>query len=114
VEAAFRQLATLGAAQRTAARWSEVVAALSDKLDEDAYLTAFRGRGDSVVVDGLAEHAARAFDAVEKTPGLVSVRAAAPVRREAPSGGPALERFTIAALLGQRTTVAPASAKVTP
>ncbi|HVT38079.1 MAG TPA: PilN domain-containing protein [Gemmatimonadaceae bacterium] len=97
VETAFRQLATLAAAQRTAPHWSAIVAGLSDKLGEDAYLTAFRGRGDSVVVDGLASHAARAFDAVEKTPGLTDVRAAAPVRREAPSGGPAMERFTIAA-----------------
>jgi hypothetical protein len=97
VETAFRQLATLAAAQRLAPRWSGIVAGLSESLPADAYLTAFRGRGDSVVVDGLATHAARAFDAVEKTPGLVGVRAAAPVRREAPSGGPAMERFTIAA-----------------
>jgi hypothetical protein len=97
VETAFRQLAALNTSQRSAARWSVVLMALSQQLPEDAYLTAFRGRGDSVIVDGLAKHAARAFDAVERTTGLVNVRAAAPVRREAPSGGPAMEHFTIAA-----------------
>jgi len=115
VETAFRQLATLAAAQRTAPRWSAIVAGLSDKLGEDAYLTAFRGRGDSVVVDGLASHAARAFDAVEKTPGLTGVRAAAPVRREAPSGGPAMERFTIAAqVVPPRPVASQTSARALP
>jgi hypothetical protein len=115
VETAFRQLATLAAAQRTAPHWSAIVSALSDHLGEDAYLTAFRGRGDSVVVDGLASHAARAFDAVEKTPGLTAVRAAAPVRREAPSGGPAMERFTIAAQVTPPGPVASqTSARVVP
>jgi hypothetical protein len=99
VETAFRQLAVLGAAERSAPRWSAVVAGLGAQLSDDAYLTAFRGRGDSVVVDGLAAHAARAFDAMEKTPGLADVRAAAPVRREAPTGGEAMEHFTIAARL---------------
>jgi Tfp pilus assembly protein PilN len=115
VETAFRQLATLAAAQRTAPHWSAIVASLSDKLGEDAYLTAFRGRGDSVVVDGLASHAARAFDAVEKTPGLTGVRAAAPVRREAPSGGPAMERFTIAAqVVPAKPAASQTSARVLP
>jgi hypothetical protein len=105
VETAFRQLAALNTSQRSAARWSVVLSAIGQQLPEDAYLTAFRGRGDSVIVDGLAKHAARAFDAMERTTGLVNVRAAAPVRREAPSGGPAMEHFTIAARLG--TTAAP-------
>jgi hypothetical protein len=115
VENAFRQLATLGEAQRTAPHWSAVVAGLSERLDEESYLTAFRGRGDSVVVDGLAVRAARAFDAVEHTPGLAGVHAAAPVRREAPSGGPALERFTIAAQVAlNKAPAVPARAKAAP
>jgi Tfp pilus assembly protein PilN len=114
VETAFRQLATLNAAQRLAPRWSGIVAGLSEALPDDAYLTAFRGRGDSVVVDGLATHAARAFDAVEKTPGLVGVRAAAPVRREAPSGGPAMERFTIAAQVAPAPPGRPSNGRAAP
>lgn len=112
VETAFRQLAALAVAQRTAPHWAGVVAALSEKLDTDAYLTAFRGRDDSLVVDGLAVHAARVFDAMERTPGLTGAHAAAPVRREAPSGGPAMERFTIAARVAPGRPAAPAVAKV--
>ena len=97
VETAFRQLAALNAAERTAPRWSDIIAGLAENLGQDAFLTAFRGRGDSVVVDGLAVRAARAFDAMEKTAGLTGVNAAAPVRRESPSGGEAMEHFTIAA-----------------
>jgi len=108
VETAFRQLASLRAAERTAPDWAGILAALSEHVPEDAFLTAFRGRGDSVVVDGLAAHAARVFDAIERTPGLTGVRAAAPVRREAPSGGGAMEHFTIAA---RRTADARANAR---
>jgi hypothetical protein len=97
VETAFRQLAVLAATQRAAPRWSNVIAGLSVRLDEHAYLTSLRARDDSVVVEGIAVSAARAFDSIFQAPGLVNVRAAAPVRRESPEGGPALERFTIAA-----------------
>ena len=99
VETAFRQLAALAAAQRTAPRWSNVLATLSVRLDEHSYITSLRARDDSVVVDGIAVSAARAFDSMYQMPGLVNVRAAAPVRRESPQGGPALERFTIAAVV---------------
>jgi hypothetical protein len=103
VETAFRQLAALASVQRSSPQWSTVIATLSGHLDEHAYLTSLRARDDSVVVDGIAVTAARAFDSMYQTPGLVSVRAAAPVRRESPDGGPALERFTIAAAVARRT-----------
>ncbi len=99
VETAFRQLAALAATQRTAPKWSNVLATLSVRLDEHSYITTLRARDDSVVVDGIAVSAARAFDSMYQMPGLVNVRAAAPVRRESPQGGPALERFTIAAVV---------------
>ena len=102
VETALRQLATLNAEQQASPRWGALLAAVSNALDDEAYLTAFRARGDSVVFDGLASRAARAFATLEKIPGLTAVRAAAPVRREAPSDGPALERFSIAARLAPR------------
>jgi hypothetical protein len=103
VETAYRQLATLSAAQRTAPRWSTVLVQLAGHLDTDAYLTAFRGRGDSVVMDGIALHAARVFDDLEQTPGLSGVSAVAPVRHESPDGADATERFTIAARLNDVT-----------
>lgn len=93
----YRQVAALNAIERTSPRWSAVIASLSEAIPEDAYLTAIRARQDSLIVDGLGEHAARVFDALSSTPGLVDVRAAAPVRREAQDEGPALEHFTIAA-----------------
>jgi hypothetical protein len=106
VENAFRQLAALGNEERSAPHWSGVLAGLSERLPADAFFTGFRGRGDSVSVDGLAAHAARVFDAIEKVPGLTGVRAAGPVRIETPDDGPPLERFAIAAQL------APPPAKV--
>jgi hypothetical protein len=118
VETAFRQLATLAATQRSAPRWSSVIAGLSVRLDEHSYLTSLRARDDSVVVEGIAVSAARAFDSIFQTPGLTNVRAAAPVRRESPQGGPALERFTIAAGVAHPgsppAAPSPATAKVTP
>ncbi|MGH7656204.1 MAG: PilN domain-containing protein [Gemmatimonadaceae bacterium] len=106
VENAYRQLAALAAAQRSAVQWSAVIAAMSAHLDDDAYLTALRGRDDSVTVDGVAKRASKAFDSLAGTPGLTEVHAAAPVRRESPQGGPALERFTIAALVRRATAPA--------
>lgn len=93
----YRQVAALNAVERTSPRWSAVIASLSEAVPQDAYLTAIRARQDSLIVDGLGEHAARVFDALSSTPGLVDVRAAAPVRRETQDEGSALEHFTIAA-----------------
>jgi hypothetical protein len=98
VETAFRQLAALAAMQRAAPRWSGVIGEVGVRLDDHAYLTSLRARDDSLVVDGIAVSAARAFDSIVQTPGLAKVRAAAPVRRESPQGGPAIERFTVAAV----------------
>ncbi len=97
LDATYRQLAALNGIERTSPRWSSVITTLSQAVPDDAYLTALRIRQDSVIVDGLGEHAARVFDALARTPGLTDVRAAAPVRREAQDEGPALEHFTIAA-----------------
>lgn len=109
VENAFRQLAALGNEERSAPHWSGVLAGLSERLPSDAFFTGFRGRGDSVSVDGLAEHAARVFDAIEKVPGLTGVRAAGPVRIETPDDGPPLERFAIAAQLAPLPAKLPAA-----
>ena len=98
VDAAYRHLTTLSGIDRTSPRWSSVISTVSTALPDDAYLLAVRTRDDSLIVDGLADHAARVFDALEKANSLVGVKAAAPVRRELQDGGTvALEHFTIAA-----------------
>ena len=97
VDATYRHLAALAAAERAAPHWSTVIANLSEAIPEQAHLTAIRARNDSLIVDGLAEHAARVFDALEKTHGLVDVKAASPVRRELQEGGGTLDHFLIGA-----------------
>jgi hypothetical protein len=105
VDATYRHLATLGGAERAAPHWSAVIGSLSAAVPDEAYLTAIRARSDSLLVDGLAEHAARVFDALEKTHGLVDVRAASPVRRELQEGGGTLDHFTIAARVVRQPAV---------
>jgi hypothetical protein len=107
VDVASRHLSALAEIDRTSPRWSHVIAALSDAIPEEAYLTAVRGRQDSVIVDGLAEHAAQVFDALEKSKVFVDVKAAAPVRREHQDDGTALDRFTIAGRLAPPGVAAP-------
>jgi hypothetical protein len=109
VENAFRQLAALGIEARATPHWSGIVSGLSQRLPVEAYLTGFRGRGDSVSVDGLAEHAARVFDAIDKVPGLTGVRSAGPVRLETPEDGPPMERFAIAAQVARPAAAKPAA-----
>jgi Tfp pilus assembly protein PilN len=118
VEATYRHLAVLNGIERSTPQWAAVITALSTAIPNDAYLTAIRSRDDSVIVDGLAEHAARVFDALEKAPGLVDVKAAAAVRRELQEDGTALDHFTIAARVmtnqPARATTAPASNSASP
>lgn len=97
VDAAYQHLATLNGVERASPQWSAVIADLTESVPDDAFLLAVRAREDSLIIDGLADHAARVFDAVEKAGGLKDVRAAAPVRRELQQEGGALEHFTIAA-----------------
>ncbi|HEY4306931.1 MAG TPA: PilN domain-containing protein [Gemmatimonadaceae bacterium] len=97
VDATSRNLGTLTAIDRNAPHWSSVITTLSQAITDDAYLTAIRARNDSLVVDGLAEHASRVFDALQRSKVVVDVKSAAPVRRELQDDGTALDHFTIAA-----------------
>jgi hypothetical protein len=111
VEVAYRQLAALAAAQRSAPHWSEVIAGITRSLPGEAYLTGFRGRGDSVAVEGLAASASRAWDALAKNPGLMEVRSTSQVQRVISQDGPAFEKFTIGArVVPAKIPSAPASA----
>jgi type IV pilus assembly PilN-like protein len=110
VEAAYQQLATLNGIERAAPQWSSVIATLTDALPDDAHLLAMRTRDDSVIVDGVADRAAKVFNALERARQLTGVKAAAAVRREIQEGGSdALEHFVIAARVAP-----PASSSTTP
>jgi hypothetical protein len=119
VETAYRRLADLQIAERSSPQWSRVIATLATDLPEGAFMTTFRGRGDSLVVDGLAERAAGVFESLERSKAFAGARSAAPVRREIQDGGEALEHYTIALRLaglppvtgGSRSTGAPAGAR---
>jgi len=95
--------AGLERADREAIRWSEVLADFSDYLPRDAYLAAFRGRGDSVGLEGVAQRAAGVFTALQRAPRVAGVRADAPIRQEASPrpGAPPVERFTVTARLAE-------------
>ncbi|HEY4217922.1 MAG TPA: PilN domain-containing protein [Gemmatimonadaceae bacterium] len=112
VEATYRNLITLGEIERSSPRWSAVIAALSDAVPDEAHLTAIRAREDSLIVDGLAEHAARVFDALNQTSLLTDVKAPAPVRRELQPDGKALDHFTISARVTQPPAAPAAAAHV--
>ena len=51
----------------------QVVATLAVILG-NAYLTAIRARDDSLVIDGLAEHASRVFDALQRSNVVIDVK----------------------------------------
>jgi len=97
VDATYRELAALNAVERTAPHWSSVLVTLSESVPEDAFLTAIRAREDSLIIDGMAPHAKKVFDAMASTSGLLDVKASAPVRRETQDDGVSLEHFAIAA-----------------
>lgn len=97
VDAAYRQVAALAAASRAAPRWSVVLADLTTQLSDDASLTAFRARGDSIFIDGVATQAAPVFDELARVPGVTGVRATAPVRRESVEGQAPVEHFSLGA-----------------
>lgn len=109
VDATARHLTALNAVDRTAPQWTSVIATLSAGITDDAYLTAVHARGDSLIIDGLAQHASRVFDALQQMKMLTDVKAAAPVRREQQEDGTTLDHFTIAARIATPARSAPAS-----
>jgi hypothetical protein len=106
VETAYRQVAGLARISREAPRWSSVIAAITAQLSDAAALTAFRARGDSIFLDGVADEAAPVFDDIARTPGVSGVRATAPVRREHIEGEVPLEHFAIGAQIVPRVVPA--------
>ena len=111
VDATYRELSSLNAIEHAAPHWSSVLVTLSESVPEDAFLTAIRAREDSLIIDGMAPHAKKVFDAMQSTSGLLDVKASAPVRRETQDDGVSLEHFAIAARVEPpRKIVKPATA----
>jgi hypothetical protein len=98
VEAVYKNVAGLNGVEHQVPSWAQTIASLTDALPDASYLTAFRTRGDSLIVEGLAEQASDVFNAMEQLPTLANVRAGAPVRRELQDDNTPLERFTIVAI----------------
>ena len=113
VDATYRELSALNAIERGTPHWSSVIVTLSESVPEDAFLTTIRAREDSLIIDGMAPHAKKVFDAMQSTSGLLDVKASAPVRRETQDDGVSLEHFAIAARVEAARKVAkPATAPV--
>lgn len=93
------RLATLARLERSAPRWSAVIASVAEHLPVDAYLSAFRARADTLLLEGVAQEAAGVFEAMQQAPGVAAVRANAPIRQELRDGTEAVERFALAARL---------------
>ena len=92
-------VATGAALAATSPRWSGLLVDLADALPRDAHLVTLRGRGDSVVVEGMARQAAGVFQALQHMPRVARVRAEAPIRQEVASGGAVRELFTAGAVV---------------
>lgn len=72
------ELAALSQAARQAPAWSQRLWALASALPADAYLTAWRGDGDSVIVEGRASDAAAAVERLRTARGVEAVRPMVP------------------------------------
>ena len=72
MDVAYRRIAEVMTAERTAPAWSAILADFAARVPEDAHLTGFRARGDSLVVDGLAGSASLVFQALEESPALAN------------------------------------------
>jgi hypothetical protein len=59
---------------RAQARWGARLLVLSEALPDDAWFTAFRAAGDSVVVEGSAVEAASVLEHLGRAPGVRNVR----------------------------------------
>lgn len=101
-----RRTTTLVTLDRTAPQWSGTMATVASHLPLDAHLAAFRGRADSLVLEGTAERAAPVFEAIQRAPGVNGVRATAPIRQELDGEQRPVEHFAVALRLAQAGTAA--------
>jgi hypothetical protein len=98
------RLAALDPSRSTNPAWSRVVADLAEHLPPTAFLTAFRGAGDSVSLEGYAREAGPVLEALRQAPAVAALRATAPIRREGGPGDAAVDRFVLGLRLAPRGT----------
>lgn len=91
-----RRTGALVMLDRTAPQWSGTMATVASHLPLDAHLAAFRGRADSLVLEGVADRAAPVFEAIQRAPGVTSVKATAPIRQELDADQRPVESFSVA------------------
>jgi hypothetical protein len=104
VEGIQDRLDGLAAAEAAASRWSGVIADVADHLPSDAHLISLRGAADTLVLEGVAGRAAGAFEGLRGAPGVIGVRAEAPIRQESQDSGATVERFSLGARLATNRT----------
>lgn len=101
LEAGRATLVTLAEAEANAARWTTVLGLLAEQLPVDAYVTGFRGQGDSLALEGTAEEAGGVFGALQQADGIAGVQATAPIRQVAGEDDVTVERFALTVRLRQ-------------
>lgn len=100
-------LATLAQAEANAARWTTILGLLAEQLPSDAYLTGFRGQGDSLALEGTAEEAGGVFGALQQAAGVAGVQATAPIRQVVGEDEVPVERFALTVRLRQMDAEVP-------
>jgi hypothetical protein len=91
--------------------WSAALAEMATTLPSGAYVSTARGRGDSLTVEGIADHAGPIFPAVQKTTVLTGVTGAGPIRREAKPNAKPVEHFSLLGRLSPKAGGTPDSAR---
>jgi hypothetical protein len=91
------RLDILRRAERDGVRWTAVLDQVARTLPPDAWLTAFRADGDSVIMEGVAQRAAGVFDGLSTAKIIRSVRPSGAIRQEVSDSGPPVERFSLSA-----------------
>lgn len=100
-QGAESRLAVLRALEQGRPRWVSRIADVGEQLPADAHLTGLRGSVDSLIVEGVAPQADPVFSSLRGLPGVVIVRADAPVQQEPGVGGASpMERFAISVRFG--------------
>jgi hypothetical protein len=96
VEAMQRRVKLLCQLRDDPTRWSNVLVTVAEHLPLDAYLTELSAASDTVALEGVALRASEALTELRTAPGIRSLHATAPIRREANGGEDQTEHFTVA------------------
>jgi Tfp pilus assembly protein PilN len=101
------QLGAVASEVRDAPRWTAVVANLTRRLPDGAWLQSLAASGDSVALVGEAAHAAEVFEALRRDAAFTGVRADAPIRREMAADRAPVERYGLTVRLAPAAFVMP-------